>query len=94
MIHRMSVDTMDLHGDDLAKGSMGFPLPVYVSESQGRGCMSNVCAFVHVSVNVQALNRLVGRRSDGPSGGVPGATRTSQPRLPCGGHQTIVHRSV
>ena len=56
---------------DLAKGLMGFPPPAYVSESQGRGCMSSVCAFIRVSVNVQASDRLVGRRSDGPSEGWP-----------------------
>ena len=56
------------HGDDLMKGSMGFPLPMYISESQGLGCMSSVCAFVCVSVNVQASDRLVRRRSDGQMG--------------------------
>ena len=59
------------HGDNLAKGSMGFPPPTYVSESQGCGCMSRICAFIRVSVNVQASDHLLGRRSDGPSEGWP-----------------------
>ena len=56
------------HGDDLVKGSMGFPPPMYISESQGLGCMSSICAFVRVSMNVQASDRLVGRRSNGQVG--------------------------
>ena len=35
------------------------------------GVCRGVCAFVHVSMNVQALDHRVGRRSDGPSKGWP-----------------------